>query len=326
MSLYKFIYSKRRYMATYTFTGQCYSQSGDTKKYEEDLFTPVTRDTSIPSSIETSCFYYTTNTSYTPEIRPTTGFAYYTYSEEITNNGDYNCIFSAYALYTGFTGKLFTAYVYCPVINGVQQETAPSTYKNYDLGTSYTATFCTKYGGSSPVTKSFNLTLAIMSYWEGGSTPILTNTWYTEKITFNYNIVSGTNYEYVGVYLFSIATPGQFKDITGTGWDKLGLMSLSTFEKQSKAGYDTGIATGYVSCQGRTLSNATLTVYTESISDKTSTISSKTVSIGTVDTIYVIGIRRYVDTINITETRRYIYACSDIAELTLSSWSTTKPS
>ena len=166
-----------------------------------------------------------------------------------------------------------------------------------------------------------------MSYWQGGSTPILTNTWYTKKITFNYNISIGINNEYVGVYLFSIATPGQFEDTTGTGWDKLGLTSLSTFGKQSKEGtYDTGIATGYVSCSGTSLSAAKLTVYTESISNKTSTISSKTVSIGTAGTIYVIGIKRYVNEINITETRRYIYTCSDIAELTLSDWSTTKPS
>ena len=314
-------------MATYTFTGQCYSQSGDTKKYEEDLFTPLARDTSVPSSIETSCFYYTPNTSYTPEITPVTGFAYYTYSGEITNNGDYNYIFSAYALYTGLTAKFLTAYVYCPVINGVQQETAPSTYNNYELGTSYTATFYTKYGGSSPVTKSFNLTLAIMSYWGGGSTPILTNTWYTEKITFNYNITSGTNYEYVGVYLFSIAAPGIFRDTTGTGWDKLGLISLSTFAKQAEeVSYDTGIATGYVSCSGTSLSVAKLTVYTESISNKTSTISSKTVSIGTAGTIYVIGIRRYIDPLIAEEARYYSYVCSVIAELTSSSWSTTKPS
>ena len=165
-----------------------------------------------------------------------------------------------------------------------------------------------------------------MSYWADGSTPILTTTWYTKKITFNYNIQLGTNYEYVGVYLFSIATPGQFLDTAGTGWDKLGLTSLITFTKNmSTSDADTGIASGYVSCRGTSLSTATLKVYTESISNKTSTISSETVSIGTAGTIYVIGIRRNIDSSTLSR-NIYRYSCSDIAELTLSSWSTTKPS
>ena len=324
------LYSKRRYMATYTFTGQCYSQSGSTKKYESDKFYTLTRDNSEPSTIDNSCFYYTTDTSYWPSYIGsllTLDFAYFTYSGGITNQdtGKYEYTFTAYAM----QGKpLFRqTYVYVAVINGdvplIPPSPADYTYK-YALGKSYTAVFCTNYGPSSDnlIKKQFTLDLAILSYWNGSDvTP--TKTWYTEKISFVYNSQVGTNYEYVGVYLFNIPSPGQFLDTTGTGWANLGLTGLSTFTQNIKADADSGIATGYVSCSGTSLSNATLKVFTESISNKTSTIPSKTVSV--TDTIYVIGICRNID--STTGGRNiYRYNCSDIAELTLSSWSTTKPS
>jgi hypothetical protein len=167
--------------------------------------------------------------------------------------------------------------------------------------------------------------LAILSYWSGSGTTPVKKWYYTEKISFVYNAQAGVNYEYVGVYLFSISTPGSFLDSTGTGWNNLGLTALATFSTNISGDADSGIASGYVSCSGTSLSTATLKVFTESILNKTSTIASKTVSIGTAGTIYVIGIRKNIDS---TSSARniYRYTCSNIAELTLSSWSTTKPS
>jgi hypothetical protein len=317
-------------MATYTFTGQCYSQSGSTKKYESDKFYTLTRDNSEPSTIDNSCFYYTTDTSYWPSYTGTLtqDFAYFTYSGGITNQdtGEYEYTFTAYAKQNQILFK--QTYVYVAVINGnvpsIPPSPADSTYK-YALGESYTAVFCTNYGPSSGnlIKKQFKLDLAILSYWNGsGTTP--TKTWYTEKISFVYNATGGTNYIYVGVYLFSISSPGQFLDTSGTGWDTLGLKGLDTFSRKL-IDADSGIASGYVSCSGTSLSTATLNVFTETISNKTSAIASKTVSIGDGDTIYVIGIRKNIDT-TIGGRNIYKYTCTNIAELEISSWSLTKPS
>jgi hypothetical protein len=320
-------------MATYTFTGQCYSQSGNTKKYESDKFYTLTKDTSESSTIDNSCFYYSQDTSYWPSymgVKNTMDFAYFTYSGGITNpnTGEYEYTFTAYAKQDGVVFQ--QTYVYVAVINGnaplIPPPPADTSYK-YALGQSYDVVFCTNYGPSTSnlVKKQFNVSLAILSYWSGSSvTP--TKTWYTKKISFVYNANVGGNYEFVGVYLFNISTPGQFLDTTGTGWTKLGLKEISTFsENISTSDADSGIASGYVFCSGTSLSSATLKVFTESISNKTSAIASKTVSIGTAGTIYVIGIRRNVD--STTGGRKiYRYSCSDIEELTLLSWSTTKPS
>lgn len=166
--------------------------------------------------------------------------------------------------------------------------------------------------------------MAILSYWSGSGGTV-TKRWYTEKISFVYNTSVSTIYEYVGVYLFSISSTGQFLDTTGTGWSNLGLKALATFSKNISSGdADSGIVSGYVACSGTSLSNATLKVFTETITNKTSIIASETVSIGIGDTIYVIGIRKNID--STTAGRNiYRYNCSNIASLDLSSWSTTKP-
>lgn len=94
------------------------------------------------------------------------------------------------------------------------------------------------------------------------------------------------------VYIYlAYLVQGQFLDTTGTEWSNLGLKALATFSKNISSGdADSGIVSGYVSCSVTSLSNATLKVFTETITNKTSTIASETVSIGTGDTIYVIGI------------------------------------